>query len=64
MVSAELEDPSPLGLAQIKGKMSSVLPTELLGGLLKRAPNLKIVQSSSKFHYSNPISLQILSLAT
>ena len=34
MVSAELEDPTPLGLAKIKGKMSSMLPTELLGGLL------------------------------
>ena len=40
MVSAGLEDPSPPGLAKIKGKLSSALPTELLGGLLERAPNL------------------------
>ena len=58
MVSAGLEDPAPPELAEdyqhlakIKGKMSSALPTELLGGLLERAPNLKIFQSSSKFDY-------------
>ena len=51
MVSAELEDPTPLGLAKIKGKMSSMLPTELLDGLLERAPKLKRAQSSSKFDY-------------
>ena len=57
MVSAGLEDPAPPELAEdyqrlakIKGKMSSALPSELSGGLLKRAPNLKILQSSSKFH--------------
>ena len=48
MVSAGLEDPAPPELAEdyqhlakIKGKMSSTLPTELLGGLLKSAPNLR-----------------------
>ena len=46
MVSAGLKDPSPSGLAKIKGKLSSALPTELLGGLLKKAPNLRILQSS------------------
>jgi hypothetical protein len=51
MVSAGLEDPATLGLAKIKGEMSSVLPTELLGGLLERAPKLKIDQSFCKFHY-------------
>ena len=40
MVSAGLEDPSQTGLAKIKGKLSSTLPTELLGGLLERASNL------------------------
>jgi hypothetical protein len=44
-----VEDPAPLGLAKINGKMSSMLPTELMGGLLKRARNLKILQSSSDF---------------
>ena len=35
MVSAGLEDPSPPGLAKIKRKLSSALPTELSGGLLE-----------------------------
>ena len=51
MVSAGLEDPTPLGKAKIKGNLSSMLPTELSGGLLERAPNLKIDQSASKFYY-------------
>ena len=41
MISAELEDLIPLGFAQsgrgfskIKGKISSMIPTELLGGLI------------------------------
>ena len=51
MVSAGLEDPAPLGKAKIKGNLSSMLPTELSGGLLERAPNLKIDQSASKFYY-------------
>ena len=51
MVSAELEVPTPLGLGNIKGKKSSMLPTELSGHLLKRAPMLKIAQYLSKFHY-------------
>ena len=46
MVSAGLEDPAPLGKAKIKGNLSSMLPT---GGLLERAPNLKMDQSASKF---------------
>ena len=57
MVSAELEDPTPLdfaqpkfGLSKIKEKKSSVLPTELSGPLLRRAPNLNIVQYLPKFH--------------
>ena len=29
MVSAELEDPTPLGLAKIKWKMSSILPIQM-----------------------------------
>ena len=58
MVSAELEDPTlldfawpKLGLGNIKGKKSSMLPTELSGHLLKRALMLKIAQYLSKFHY-------------
>ena len=46
MVSAGLEDK-----AIIKGNLSSMLPTELSGSLLERAPNLKIDQSVSKFYY-------------
>jgi hypothetical protein len=49
MVSAELQDPTPLDFAypklllgKSKGKKSSMLPTELSGPLLKRAPKLKI----------------------
>ena len=45
MVSAELEDPTPLdfakpklGLSNIKGKKSSVLPTELTLDLLALIP--------------------------
>ena len=51
MVSAGLEDPSPPGIAKLNGryqalyeikeKMSSTLPTELLGSLLKRAQTCK-----------------------
>ena len=51
MVSAGLEDPAPLGKAKIKGNLSSMLPTELSGGLLEIAPNSKIDQSASKFYY-------------
>ena len=39
MVSPGLKDPAPLGKAKIKGNLSSVLPTELLGGLLELAQN-------------------------
>ena len=40
----------PLSSSNIKGKMSSVLPTELLGHLLDNALNLKIDQYNSIFH--------------
>ena len=58
MVSAKLEDPTPLEFflwfylsGKNKGKMSSVLPTELSGHLLKNAPKLKIIQYLPRFHY-------------
>jgi len=35
MVSSGLKDPAPVGKANIKGNLSSMLPTELSGGLLK-----------------------------
>ena len=53
-VSAELEDPAPphlSGVGKIKGRKSSVLPTELLGHMLKNAPNLKIDQYSIIIYY-------------
>ena len=37
----------PLWSSNIKGKMSSVLPTELLGHLLGNALNLKIYKYNS-----------------
>jgi hypothetical protein len=58
MVSAELEDPTPLGfffwyylLGKIKGKIPSMLSTELSGHLLKSAPKLKIFQYLPKIQF-------------
>ena len=57
MVSAKLEDPTPLEFflwfylsGKNKGKMSSVLPTELLEHFLDYALKLKIDQYKSIFH--------------
>ena len=40
----------PLWSTNIKGKMSSVLPTELSGHMINNALNLKIDQYKSIFH--------------
>ena len=64
MVSPGLEDPAPLGKAKIKGNLSSVLPTELSGGLLKWAQNWKIDQSSSKFYYKKALKSNFCPLPT
>ena len=39
------------GLGKIKGKLSSMLPTELSGHLLESVHISKILQILSKFHY-------------
>ena len=46
MVSAELEDPTPLGLAKIKWKMSSSLPNQMKN--VKRSTNWAIEAIAEK----------------